>query len=616
MRQSFFVKIKSCQLTNKTQHIILNYFVEGIEGNITSLPKNYSISFIISALNNNGIHGTMYKWGNVMKKMHPNTTSQREEFMKIDTVVNYLGYWSDNGCYFDGGNPLNTTIAKILFDNFSINKIPVRYLQLDPYWYEDALWIPNKNLFPNGLSDLYKQIGNISLLLYSSNWKQNYTEIYYNENYDLNLSLFAQTIDIDRSPMAEPVGYGDSYTFYSFIISQYSNISIGFEIDFMDYEYAGFSIFTNGYNNMVNMSYQWMKGINDANIKYNQSIQYCMTPPLYVLDALNFGHVTNVRASEDDLPSDLFRWKIAYSNLLLSSLSIRPFFDSLWTTSIQEPNQYDNFIYFDTEMNSIISLLGNGPFGIGDNINKTNITIINRICRIDGLLLHPSISITPIDISFFKKPDNITINDSYHTKPFYRPYEGEIWFTYTKLLNNNNNITSYIIFAIDIWKEKYKLNFNDLYPYPNKNEKFIVYQFDDSNVNEYGPCKNNTIYTQCGNGSLLYIFDNNNSLNIQTNLPPILNPTHLHSWNLYNIFKIQSNGWALLGDMTKYVSVSDKRFIDLQIINKNEGGGLKVIIKGAPNEQIIVCFLNNKNKIIQIKVNFNKNGDQQTLIVN
>ena len=32
-----------------------------------------------------------------------------------------------------------------------------------------------------------------------------------------------------------------------------------------DYEYAGISIFANGYKNMVNLSYQWTNGMNDVN---------------------------------------------------------------------------------------------------------------------------------------------------------------------------------------------------------------------------------------------------------------------------------------------------------------------------------------------------------------
>ena len=183
-----------------------------------------------------------------------------------------------------------------------------------------------------------------------------------------------------------------------------------------------------------------------------------MTPPLYVLDALQFGHVTNVRASEDDVPADVFQYKIAYSNLLLSALGVRGFHDSLWTTSVQEPNHYDDFVFFDAEMNAIVSLLGRGPFGFGDDIGKTNLSIIRRVCRADGRLLHPSKSITPIEVSFFTESNQ---SRAFGVEPFHRPYAGEIWSTFTAQTLADGEITSFVVLAVDVWKAPYELSFVD-----------------------------------------------------------------------------------------------------------------------------------------------------------
>ena len=178
----------------------------------------------------------------------------------------------------------------------------------------------------------------------------------------------------------------------------------------------------------------------------------------------------------------------------------------------------------DVEMQAIISILTNGPFGIGDNINMTNKTIINRICRSDGLLLHPSYSITPIDFMYFNNTNYISTKQN-----------GEIWFTYSNISNNDHDdLISYIVLAIDI-PLLYMLTFDDLYPFPEDDDNFIVYKFNDSNINIYDIDVNEL------NNNLL-IFNNSNNLNVSTPNKPISNPTHLHSFNLYNIIRIQSNG--------------------------------------------------------------------------
>ena len=110
---------------------------------------------------------------NILSMFRANSET-RKEFLKDDVVVNYLGYWTDNGAYYSGRGPITTSIATKLFNQFRINNIPINYLQLDPFWYSggtngnNIYWIPRKDLFPNGLSDLYKQIGNIRTTILAS----------------------------------------------------------------------------------------------------------------------------------------------------------------------------------------------------------------------------------------------------------------------------------------------------------------------------------------------------------------------------------------------------------------------------------------------------------------
>ena len=80
--------------------------------------------------------------------------------------------------------------------------------------------------------------------------------------------------------------------------------------------------------------------MNDANLLFNNSIQYCMTLAVYLLDSLRYKGVTNAGVSEDDFPTNTSLWMIGYSGLFMSALNIQPFFDVFWTTSIQTDNAY------------------------------------------------------------------------------------------------------------------------------------------------------------------------------------------------------------------------------------------------------------------------------------
>ena len=658
----------------------LNYLVAGVQGNITNIPQDYSISFVIAAqsssnMNENskniknkknikkskffhknttktkhaaqngknvGIRGIIKNWGDIMQQLY-NTNK-----ISNDLIVDYLGYWTDNGGYYYGSKPLTTKIAIDLFKHFVENEIPVRYLQLDPYWFDGGSngkilkWEARKDLFPdNGLFTLHDNLTSIiqssnfsnyfdtiPLLLYSFFWSPgpNGTQQYYSEHYDLDID-FMNSISFDagflQGIIAQPIGYKNGYEFYKFLLNKYKNISYGFEVDFMDFSFEEFPYGINGYYNYnnnelnlnLNLTSQWTQAMNDANLLFNNSIQYCMTLAVYLLDSLRYNGVTNARASEDDFPTNPSRWMIGYSGLFMSALNIQPFFDVFWTTSIQNGNKYNSNSH-DCEMQAIISLLGNGPLGIGDNINMTNKTIINRLVRKDGLLLHPSKTITPIDAMFKLNTTNTETN--------------QIWQTYTTISSSSNDsmsssisdinsISSYIVLAIDYTiNGGYQFTFDDLYPVPDDSDQFIVFTFDPSNkdsINKGGPCQNNTnIFEGCPAGSIS-LFNSSDVFDVLTDNPPVSSDTRWHAWNLYNMIKIESNGWALLGDMMRYVPVSSKRFNGLAVMDGNVKG-LEVNVDGSPNEAIVVSFMTGDMNLVQIPVQFDQYGTIQRISIN
>lgn len=67
---------------------------------------------------------------------------------------------------YDGRQPLPTQNMSRLFSSLAEAAVPVRYLQLDPYWYKDS-WTPQLDLYGTaGLPGLVSAINETKLLLY------------------------------------------------------------------------------------------------------------------------------------------------------------------------------------------------------------------------------------------------------------------------------------------------------------------------------------------------------------------------------------------------------------------------------------------------------------------
>ena len=114
----------------------------------------------------------------------------------------------------------------------------------------------------------------------------------------------------------------------------------GFEIDFLWFTALIFEEFRQS----VDSLFRWVQGMNDAAFSHGISIQYCMDLPSYALASMEFGAVTNARASDDNFPwgedgaPRHYRWKIAYGALLYNAVGLQPFMDVIWTQAEQPHN--------------------------------------------------------------------------------------------------------------------------------------------------------------------------------------------------------------------------------------------------------------------------------------
>ena len=189
----------------------------GIQGKVEAVPAATNLSFIL-APTRGGVNRAMEAWGQQLRRLH-NTTHNPG-----DIVVTKLGYWTDNGAYYDCGGagknrPDQATLTSVAH-SLKQAEIPVRYMQLDPYWYEqsappsssktgqvgcsDAVaFRAAKDLFPDGVAGLFNATG-LPLLLYTAQWSAAKTPRAYPQFRFINSSSFkvgfAQDIKSNIAP--------------------------------------------------------------------------------------------------------------------------------------------------------------------------------------------------------------------------------------------------------------------------------------------------------------------------------------------------------------------------------------------------------------------------------
>ena len=144
---------------------------------VPSLPPGFSSSTVVYA--GTGVTATMGAWGSAMQVWY-NTTRLP------DLQTSKLGVYTDNGGFYNNvanfGNQTAPEIFGPMFAGFKAEGIPVAYLMLDDWWYQEVspgsmlidTPVANPRYFPQDLSGLWEAIG-VPLDIYSVHYTSNFT---------------------------------------------------------------------------------------------------------------------------------------------------------------------------------------------------------------------------------------------------------------------------------------------------------------------------------------------------------------------------------------------------------------------------------------------------------
>ena len=554
------------------------FWAHGIGSEVRHLPRQFTHSIILST--GEGLTDGVQSWGAKMR-----TAYQTKR--KPDTALSHLSYWTDNGAYYYmyGGHKDNAKCDKMahgqmdkillqLVDSWKEQKLPVRSIQLDDWWYvgsepesHDHMCIKelshDPELFPSGLPNLPPQI---SYNLYGPFYCQ---DNIYRKNFSFSNSTAADpTKDADPMPDASE----DFYTSLFHTTQKQKRIRMSnYEVDFLYDQVTWMAPFIES----TDGAQQWLGGMAKAAAASNISVQYCMAHPAAFLTALSLPAVTNGRASGDYVAPTGNLLNYGSAAMFFSAVGVAPSKDNWWSTPNQPrprtlpsgppPCDGGNRNVTDNYLHALVATLSTGPVGFSDAIGFNNASLIKATCDSDGRLLKPSLPLAAIDRSFATEEVTKSLASG-----------GHVWATHTA----SADFVWYMVLAITVHSD-FTLLRSDLWPSLAASQDVVVW--DSSDMMGSARLVKAEI-TELANLTTVAGSDTLNPLDFKYKLVAPVMPG--------------LGGWALLGEPDKLTPVSEQRQWSLDFAE----GLLLVRLIGVEGETVRVAAWKDGNVHTQTKV--------------
>jgi hypothetical protein len=355
------------------------------------LPAGFSQQTLV--VFGRGINRTWDLWGNVLRDLRPAKRPSND----ADTVLRYLGYWTDNGATYYYNYNTNLGYAGTLTSLVSSlrqEQIPIRYLQLDSWWYDKS------TTEPDGLPGKEKK----SDKLPEGQWNA-YGGLL---KYEADASLFPEGLDAFQKSIGLPLvthnrwidrasPYHQQYKISGIAavdprwwdhIASYLKTSgiVTYEQDWLDRIYT----YSPAFSSNLETGEDFLDNMARACGQQGITMQYCMPYPCYFLEGSRYENLTTIRTSGDRFNTN--HWNdFLYTSRLATSMGIWP-----WT---------DVFMSSETD-NLLLSTLSAGPVGIGDAIGAVNKANLLQAVRADGVIVKPDAPMIPLDSSYLADAKN------------------------------------------------------------------------------------------------------------------------------------------------------------------------------------------------------------------
>jgi len=512
----------------------------GLWGEIDAVPETFTHRFIL--VEGKGINATIQEWGRLLLADRGKAPVDRY----ADAGLAYLSYWTDNGAAYyyeteEGMNEQETLLA--LKADADARDIPLGSLQLDSWWYPKIeehhllgssgllLWEPKVEMFPEGLAAFQEQLG--LPLIAHNRWFSDQSE--YLDTYDFIVEgdrAFPTGPEVYQEFMANLVSWGGMTYEQDWLITQY-----------WDFHWL---------RSDVERATRWMEWMDTAAADQGLTMQLCMPGAAHLMDSVDRTSYTTIRTSTDYSPgiSKESYWAQFHTvNMVASALGLLPFKDNIWSSEEHG------------EAEALLSILSAGMVGVGDAIGDMDREILLRTCRDDGLLLKPDRPAVPVDAMFLEhtRPYTVTTG-SVHAALGETRYVAALHMA----AEHPEREPMDIVYTMATYDGK---DMNDLFVFPD-----AVTDWDLDLAGDLGITAGRQILYDWRAGVSAEV-------NEDFSIPEL---PHLYDFAYFVLAPVQDNGMALLGETAKYVTLSDQRFVAVEVV----GDGFALTLAGVPGEVV------------------------------
>lgn len=380
--------------------------MQGVMGRVQEIPKGYQLQTVVHF--GNRLKKAWFEWGDMLLKNYGT-----KRLTDTDPSLKYLGYWTDNGAFYYYNMEVGKNYEQTLLDVKKYaeeNYIPYRYLQLDSWWYYKGLhggvknWTAMPFIFPDGLKKFNQMVG-LNFHAHNRWWAPD------TDYAKQNGGKYEFIVEAEKALPQDK-------NFWDYLLASSKEWGLFlYEQDWLNQQFESM----NATLENITVGRTWLMDMAYGAKKNNMYLQYCMPMARHLLQSVEIPQLTQARASGDYQPGN-GQWDIGFTSIMHHAIGIHPFKDNFWTTQTQPGN-----VYFKSEkhphLQTVVAALSTGPVGPSDKIGYSNISLINRTCNSDGVLLMPSRPAMMIDASI----QNMALGSG--------TVSGQIWSTYSLISN-------------------------------------------------------------------------------------------------------------------------------------------------------------------------------------
>lgn len=381
----------------------------GWSGDMDTLPEAFSTT--LAVICGSSPRELMKTWGTLIRDgARARGVAVNSCGRYADTSVAKLSMWTDNGASYwyrfekdmDLPSTLEATMAHLDKHN-----VPIGSVEFDSWFYPHEITRPVTDVgYPNivpptgmlrweprhdvlgeeSIKTLRERLGNRPLILHSRHISSKSTYIT-----DPFLKEDDWWIDKDRAHPAGPA------LFQRWMQQAVDWGATAYEQDWLVEVWLG----VRQLRERPGRIETWQHQLNIAAKEHNLSLIWCMATPADMAHAVSLSQIVAVRSCDDYRyakdPSILWVWHLIVSGLI-RSLGLFPFKDIFMShgngSILPDINGDPN-----AELEACLSALSAGPVGIGDRVGRTNVDLVRKTCRSDGVLIKPDLPLAAMDRS-------------------------------------------------------------------------------------------------------------------------------------------------------------------------------------------------------------------------